>query len=305
VSPDVTDLAGELLRNPLVAIGIPLALIGAVFLSLGAQFQNRGVAKIELRHGDGARAGLSLRQVFRLLSRPSWLLGSVLLAIAVLFQLTSLGFAPLIVVQPIGVVALVVTAVLNARLARIRLVARAKRAILLCVGGVGVFVVIAAAYAVDRLISDPQLIIVLAMLGVITVTFAIVFAVVRRRSGALFAIVAAGVLFGFVATLAKIAITRVTTGGFDPLTIIAVAALVFAAVLGGYFVQTAHQLGSPDLVIAGLTVVDPIVAVLIGAFVMGEAVLMPWPAALLGVAAGATAVLGVRELAKHHPQTHR
>lgn len=305
MAPDVTDLAGELLRSPLVAVGIPLALIGAVFLSLGAQFQNRGVVKIERRHGDGSRAGLSRRQLVRLLGRPSWLIGSVMLGIAVLFQLASLGFAPLIVVQPIGVVALVVTAILNARVARIRLDHRAKRAIALCVGGVAVFVVVAALYAVDRLVDDTQLLIILGMLGVLTLTFGIVFAVVRRRSGALFAILAAGVLFGFVATLAKVVITRITMAGLDPLTIVAIVALITAAALGAYFVQTAHQLGSPDLVIAGLTVVDPIVAVLIGAFVVGEAVLMPWPAVLVGVAAGVVAVVGVRELAKHHPQTHR
>lgn len=305
MAPDVTDLTGEVLRSPLVAVGIPLALIGAVFLSLGAQFQNRGVEKIERRHGDGSRAGLSRRQLVRLLGRPSWLIGSVMLGIAVLFQLVSLGFAPLIVVQPIGVVALVVTAILNARVARIRLDHRAKRAIILCVGGVAVFVVVAALYAVDRLVDDTQLLIILGMLGALTLTFGIVFAVVRRRSGALFAILAAGVLFGFVATLAKVVITRITTAGLDPLTIVAIVALITAAALGGYFVQTAHQLGSPDLVIAGLTVVDPIVAVLVGAFVVGEAALMPWPAVLLGVAAGVVAVVGVRELAKHHPQTHR
>lgn len=303
--PDVTDLADELFRSPLVAIGIPLALVGAIFLSLGAQFQHRGVTKVETRLGDGSRAGLSLRQVMHLFGRPSWVIGTVMLGLAVLFQLSSLGFAPLIVVQPIGVVALVVTAVLNARVSRIRLDRRAIRAIVLCVGGVGAFVVVAAIFAVERRIDDRALIIVLGMLGVLTVVVAAVFLVVRRRSGALFAIIAAGSLFGFVATLAKVVINRVLGGQFGALTIVAIVALLTAAALGGYLVQTAYQLGSPDLVIAGLTVVDPLVAVLVGAFVLGEAALMPLPAALIGVAAGAVAVIGVVKLAKHHPQTHR
>lgn len=303
--PDVTDLADEFLRSPLVAVGIPLALVGAFFLSLGAQFQHRGVTKVENRLGDGARAGLSFRQLLHLLGRPSWVMGTLMLGLAVLFQLASLGFAPLIVVQPIGVVALVVTAVLNARVSRIRLDRRAIRAIVLCVGGVGSFVVIAAIFAVDRRIDDRALIAVLGMLGALTMILAAVFLVVRRRSGALFSIIAAGSLFGFVATLAKVVINRVVDGQFDVLTIVAIGTLIAAAALGGYFVQTAYQLGSPDLVIAGLTVVDPLVAVLLGAFVLGEAVAMPPLAIIVGIAVGAIAVVGVVKLAKHHPQTHR
>jgi hypothetical protein len=36
----------ELTLTPHQAIGIPLALLGAVFLSLGAQYLHRGVAKV-------------------------------------------------------------------------------------------------------------------------------------------------------------------------------------------------------------------------------------------------------------------
>lgn len=305
VPPDVTDFADELLRSPFLAIGIPLALVGAVFLSLGAQFQHRGVTKVEARLGDGSRAGLSGRQVAHLFARPSWVLGTVMLGLAILFQLASLGFAPLIVVQPIGVVALVITAVLNARLSRIRLDHRSIRAIVMCVTGVGVFVLIAALFAIDRRISDSQLATILILLGVITVVFAITFAFYRRRAGAMFYILGAGVLYGFVATLAKVVINRVQNGTVDWLTIVAVIALLASTAVGAYFVQTAYSVGSPDLVIAGLTVVDPIVAVLIGVIILGEAALIPWPGMLVAVVAGIVAVIGVIQLAKHHPQTHR
>lgn len=305
VPPDVTDLADELLRSPFLAIGIPLALVGAVFLSLGAQFQHRGVTKVEAHLGDGSRAGLSGRQVAHLFARPSWVLGTVMLCLAILFQLGSLGFAPLIVVQPIGVVALVITAVLNARLSRIRLDHRSIRAIVMCVTGVGVFVLIAALFAIDRRISDSQLATILILLGIITVLFAITFVVYRRRAGAMFYILGAGVLYGFVATLAKVVINRVQNGNVEWLTIVAVIALLASTAVGAYFVQTAYSVGSPDLVIAGLTVVDPIVAVLIGVIILGEAALIPWPGMLVAVVAGIVAVIGVIQLAKHHPQTHR
>jgi hypothetical protein len=74
--------------------------------------------------------------------------------------------------------------------------------------------------------------------------------------------------------------------------------------LGGYFVQTAYSVGSPDLVIAGLTVIDPLVAVAIAITVLGEADHFP-PFAFGGLAVGGIlSVIGVVLLARHHPQTH-
>ena len=303
--PELSDLTEQISLTPFQAIGIPIALVGAVFLSLGAQFQHRGVGKVEAMHGDGTKSGLSLRQVLHLLARPSWVLGSLMLALAVVFQLTALGFAPLIVVQPLGVVALVITAIVNARVSRIQLDRRAIRAIVLCVGGVGVFVTIAAVYAVEQEITQTQLLIVLGVLGLVTAGFGVAFALLRKTATAMFYIVGAGVLYGFVATLAKVVLNRILNGNLDWLTVVAVVALLASAVLGGYFVQTAYSVGSPDLVIAGLTVVDPLVAVLIGVIVLGEASLIPPVAAIAAVVVGVVAIFGVIQLAKHHPQTHR
>jgi hypothetical protein len=87
--------------------------------------------------------------------------------------------------------------------------------------------------------------------------------------------------------------------------ILCLAGLIVAALLGGYFVQTAYSVGSPDLVIAGLTVIDPLVAVAIAITVLGEADRFP-PFALAGIAVGgALSVIGVVLLARHHPQTMR
>jgi len=305
VPPELSELTEQISLTPFQAIGIPIALVGAVFLSLGAQFQHRGVSKVEAMHGDGTKSGLSPRQILHLLARPSWVLGSLMLALAVVFQLTALGFAPLIVVQPLGVVALVITAIVNARVSRIQLDRHAVRAIVLCVGGVGVFVTIAAVYAVEQEITQTQLLIVLGVLGLVTAGFGVAFALLRKSATAMFYIVGAGVLYGFVATLAKVVLNRILNGNLDWLTGVAIVALLASAVLGGYFVQTAYSVGSPDLVIAGLTVVDPLVAVLIGVIVLGEASLIPPVAAIAAVIVGVVAIFGVIQLAKHHPQTHR
>ena len=110
-------------------------------------------------------------------------------------------------------------------------------------------------------------------------------------------------LYGFVATLAKVIINRIQNGNFEWLTLVCVAGLLLAAAAGAYFVQNAYSSGPPDLVIAGLTVIDPMIAVGIGVIVLGEASQAPaWAAALFAVA-GVVAIWGVFRLAKYHPQT--
>lgn len=302
MTPDLTDLAGEITIDPRQAIGIPLALIGAVFLSLGAQFQHRGVTKVEA-HTREVTGGLNTRQLMLLLSRPSWVFGTLMLGLAIAFQLTSLAFAPLIVVQPLGAVALVITAILNARVSHVKLNRASVIAIAMCVGGVGLFVTVAAFTAVDKPVTDANLISILVVLTVVLAAFSVAFALLRTRFKAIFYIIGAGVLYGFVATLAKVIINRIQNGNFEWLTLVCVAGLLLAAGAGAYFVQNAYSSGPPDLVIAGLTVIDPMIAVGIGVIVLGEASQAPtWAAALFAVA-GAVAVWGVFRLAKHHPQT--
>ncbi len=63
--------------------------------------------------------------------------------------------------------------------------------------------------------------------------------------------------------------------------------------LGTYFVQTAYAQGPPDLVVAGLTVIDPLVAILIGVLVLGEAANAPLWSIAVFLGAGTLAILGV------------
>lgn len=298
---DVGDLVG-VFANPMLLLGIPLALAGAVFMSLGAQYQHRGVQKVEAASGEDAGAGLTGGQLLKLLTRPSWVIGTLMLGLAIVCQLSALWAAPLIVVQPLGAVALVITTLLNARVTGFTPTKRSMMAIGLCVGGVFIFVLIAALVAEDKPVSDMQLATVLIILLVVIIVLGGLWVLLRKRAKALFYIMCAGIIYGFVATLAKVVIKRIQAGDFEWLTLVCVIALLAGTAVGGYFVQTAHASGPPDLVIAGLTVIDPIVAVMIGLVVLGEASQAPtW--VLVGFAvAGAIATFGVIELARHHPQ---
>ncbi len=311
--PDLQDIADSLTLSSSAAIGIPLALTAAVLLAVGTQFQNRGVVQVDAASERSAKTGLSLGQLKSLLARPSWVIGSLLLGVGMVVQLSSLAYAPLIVVQPLGAVALVITAILNARLSKVPLDRVSIRAIVVCVIGVGAFVTIAAFVAESHPITETQLVTVLLILSVVLAIFITLFFVMRKRTPRpIFYVIAAGTLFGFVVTLAKVVIDRVRTilagtfsfGPADILTVLCLVGLGAAALLGMYFVQTAHSSNPPDLVVAGLTVIDPLVAVSIGIIVLGEAAGAPLWAIFAFAAAAAAAIWGVLSLARHHPQNH-
>lgn len=289
-------------QNPSLLMGIPLALAGAVFMSLGAQYQHRGVTKVEKLSGADGATGLSWEQIKALLTRPSWLLGTLMLGLAIVCQLAALAIAPLIVVQPLGAIALVITTLLNARVSGHAPTKRSLTSIVACVGGIFLFVFLAAIFATEKEVTTEKLFIILTTLLVVIIILGAFWVVLRHRMRALFYIIGAGILYGFVATLAKVIIKRLQAGDFDWLTLVCVIALIAAGAVGAYFVQTAYSSGPPDLVIAGLTVVDPIVAVLIGIVVLGEAAAAPTWAMVAFVVIGGVAVWGVVGLARYHPQ---
>lgn len=295
------DVTQDIALQPRAFVGIPIALVGACFLSIGAQLQHHGVAKVEASTRQ-ASSGLSLGQLGLLLARPSWVVGTLMLGLAIVFQLVSLTLAPIIVVQPLGAIALVVTAILNARVSRVKLNRQSIIAISLCVGGVGAFAILAAFTARDTPVTSRALVEILIILAVVLIAFGVCFYFLRSKFKALIYVVGAGILYGFVATLAKVVIARISSSDWDWLLVLCIVALLAAAALGAYFVQNAYSSGPPDLVIAGLTVIDPLVAVTIGIVILGEAAQAPWWAMVGYVLTGAVAVYGVFQLARFHPQ---
>ena len=281
-------------------LAVVLAVLAALCLAVGTQRQGSAVA-------DRARGRLTVRTLLVLLRNHRWLLGLALLGLGTGLNVTALGLATVTVVQPIGVVALVVTTLLHARHRRLRINRRTWTAIGLCTAGGAVFVTSAVA-ATDPAHGISQwaertvvvmLVVLICVLGVAVVLF-------RRGLGGTFYVVGAGILYGFVAVIVRLTMTRVqgSPGGpLDDVNWLGVGAAVTAAVLGGWFVQSAFADGPPDLVIAGLTVIDPMVGVLLGLLVLGEAGPgLTVPTGTLMAVAGAVAIVGVAVLSQHHPE---
>jgi hypothetical protein len=298
----------------LKVIAIGLALLSAVALAIGAQLQNDAVG-IQKKAALSGRSHVSFRQLLDLLKHPRWITGLAISAFALILQFTALLLAPLILVQPIGAIALVITSVLNARITKTKLNAASMYAIALCTAGLGAFVVMAHQVAVDTEIDDNNLLLILGLAISLIAIFSYIFFSGASKFRPLTFIIGAGVLYGFVATLTKVVIkrlfyqdgfNRMVSGNIewatDSLTVLALLSMLAAAFLGGWFVQNAYASGPPDLVIAGLTVIDPLIAVSIGVVILNEAMNAPWPIMLGFLGSGAMAVMGVYLLSKVHPQ---
>ena len=286
----------------LLAIG--LAILAAVALAFGAQFQNQAVSTSREKHKQ-PKVSLSLKEITKLLTRPRWVSGTSLMFLGMLLQLGALSLAPLIVVQPIGALALVITSLLNARYTKTKL----NRATILAIGlstfGVGGFVVTASQVASQVQLTDENLLRVLLLFVIILVVFAALFFIFGNKAQALTYIVGAGVLYGFVATLAKVTIQRLYQMDYDILTLIGLVCMVGAVLLGGWFVQNAYASGPPDLVIAGLTVIDPMVAIAIAIGILGEAQQATLGSGSLFSGFGLVAIFGVYLLSKVHPELRK
>ncbi len=284
-------------------IAMLIAAMGAAVMSVGTQMQSSGARATESNVDEAGHGGFSLKQLTQLLRRKRWVFGTLFLGFAIVFQLVALSMAPLIVVQPIGALALVITTFLNAWVARVQLNLKTLWGVALCTGGIGLFVSVAAVVAVDNPVSDGKVITVLVVLAIVLAGAGLVTFKLHAKMTALVFVLGAGILYGFVATLAKIVLARIMQGDFEWLTVLCVVGLVLASLLGGWFVQDAHASGPPDLVIAGLTVIDPLVAVTIGVVILGEAKHADWFIILLFAVSAIIALVGVIFVSKFHPQS--
>ncbi|MBA3294148.1 MAG: hypothetical protein H0T40_10565 [Geodermatophilaceae bacterium] len=275
----------------MISLGILLAALGAGCFAVGASLQHQGVGLV--RTGDALHPS-SLGALARV---PRWWLGVLSSSIGALLHAVALSIAPLTVVQPVGVLALGLTAVINARHSKQALTRPAVIAIAVSTAGVVGFLLLASgnvtASAVPR--SAELQAAVPVTLGVLVLALAAARAHGRVR--ALAASTAAGISYGFTALLMRAVAQDFDGNGLGGVAPGSVAGMALAMALGGWFMQQAYAAGPPQLAVASVTIVDPIVAVLIGAVLLGEAAGLPWWIAAAELAAAAAAIGGVVALA--------
>lgn len=289
---------------------IVLAILASICFAGAAVLQHRAVAAhSEDAHNDDTDtdpgATLSLKSLREVTRRPGWLAGLALAVGGTTMHAIALVLAPLSIVQPIGVLAVPIAVVLSVMRTKNKPAPGVLVGVALSVAGVAAFVAIAAGTAVSSPAPDGAtllaglvvagLVVALGALGITSRT-AWVRCIACATAGA--------VAFGLVSALLRAVSQSVTTGLtglLDPPVLAALVGIVAAVVVGGWLVQQAFAVGAPEVVVACLTVVDPIVAVVLGVVLLGEGARTPTQSWLLLLGAAAAAATGVVALASHHP----
>lgn len=277
-------------------LAITLAAIGACAYAIGARLQNGAV------RGMAPESGLGPKGLLRLVRANRWLLGLLSIAIGAVLHAVALGLAPLIVVQPVGVLAVPLTAVLNARAMQLRLNRTSMVAIASSALGVSLFVWLTASTAITTAVApDIQLTAAeLVLGGVAVLTLIAVLSSNRIRCLAFAA--GCGVCYGFVSFLMHGVTLQLRLGGVTALTVLPILGIIVSLLVGAWLLQLAHASGPPDVVVASMTVVDPLVAVGIGIGLLGEAAHAS-PATVAGeVLCALMACGGVIGLSRNHPE---
>jgi hypothetical protein len=285
---------------------ILLAMLGSICFAGAAVLQHRAVTAatpVAVGASEPGRA-LPLAGLLAATRRPGWLLGLALAGGGTLLHAVALVLAPLSVVQPVGVLAVPIAVVLSAARTRRRPGGGVLAAVAVCVAGVAAFVGIAAGNAVNGPPPGGATLIAGVVVAVVVAALA---AVGLDHTGWIRCVccaTAGAVAFGLVSTLLRAVSQDVlfhATALLDLGVLATVAGIGGALLAGGWLVQQAFASGPPEVVIACLTVVDPIVAVVLGTVLLGEGAATPAGTWLLLVSAAAAATAGVVALARHHP----
>jgi hypothetical protein len=285
----------------MTALAVVLAALGACGYAVGARLQHSGV-----RDTIGDR-GFGVRSQMQLVRNRGWLLGLVALGSGALLHVSALGLAPLSVIQPMGVLALPVTVLLNAQRqghSLQQLHRSAMFAVLASAGGAVGFVVLAAHSATATPVAETQEVRATQFVAVAVVTLAIVGVLTRSKIRCIAYAAGCAVAYGYVSLLMRGVAQAVGNGRLTDMDLGPLLAIVVAMAVGGWLLQHSYASGPPDLVVACLTVIDPMVAVGLGIGLLGEADRADVSTVAGELLCAAVACTGVFALARFRPDTH-
>ncbi|MBO0811278.1 MAG: hypothetical protein J2P23_04440 [Microlunatus sp.] len=281
------------------AIAITLAVIDSTCFAAAAVYQQRAV-----RQTAGHR--LTLRELIALPTHPEWLGGVGLATVGICLHVIALILAPVALVQPIGVLGVPIAVLLAARLSRQPPPRTTIIPIVLCIAGIGAFIWLTASYVSSDTIAPLWLLAVTQAAVLVAMAVAALAAgLLHRWARCLLLAVAGAFGIGMVAALMRALIQHIDgdfSRLFDLHSLVLAALMAISGASGGWLVQQAYASGPAEVVLASLTVVDPMIAVLVGLMLLGEGNRLPLGAQLSMILCGLVAAAGVFALARTHPQ---
>ena len=242
-----------------------LAVAASLCTATSSVCQRLGVSSLPRR-----RPGFDPWLVFRLATRPVWLIGFAAMLAGFVLQVSALRFGPLAVVQPILALELVFVFGYLAAAHAGRAGWRGWLAAVAMAAGVALF--LRAASPAGGREHAPAASWWLAALATLLVVLLAV-AAAGPRSGArraAFLGIATGVSWGFVAAVIKELSSHVGGGPAAIFTNWSAYALMAAGAAA--MLLTAHAMAAGPLAAAqpGFTILDPVTATLLGVFLFGE-----------------------------------
>jgi drug/metabolite transporter (DMT)-like permease len=285
------------------AIAVALAVLGAALFAGAAVLQHREVADLYGQPLHRERV-MSLRRLGRIARRPGWLAGFGLAGGGTIVHAVALALAPLRVVQPIGVLAVPVAVLLSSLHSRRAPSRNVVLAVVLTMTGVAVFVAASVGGATGNPPPPGSTVPTVLVVGGVVAALASVGLLIGGWLRCIACATAGATAFGLLSALMRVIFQEISAGRsqwYEPPVLGTAASAVAALVVGGWLVQQAYPSGPPEVVVACLTVVDPIVAVLLGALLLGEGADTPVATWFLLGGAALAASAGVLVLARLHP----
>jgi hypothetical protein len=266
-------------------------LIITIALCTGVAIAYATAALIQARY-----AHLTVRELVRV---PQLWAALALNALGAALHVTSLGFGPLSLIQPLGVLTLVIAVPLAARAVRRRVTRLEVSGMTSTVVGLAGLTLIITTAGVGRPLTSRELIGLL----IASVVLLTILGLRGRRPGAsgLWEAVAGGVAYSVCSALCQTVVRTVERGGgaalLVPVMIVAVVGIVVLAIVATVLTQRSYRngLGAP---LAVTNLVNPATATTIGVVLLGEHLATSPVEIVLAVACALLSGFGVAQLAR-------
>lgn len=245
-------------------LAIVFALFSAFLFAAGWVAQQRVASSIT---ADGTKDPRFLKS---LMKQPLWWAGSLGDTLGYVMQAVALAFGALLLVQPLIVTSLLFALPLGAWWAGQRLPARDWIWATALAVSLAVFVIFGSPTAgIDRAAWREWRVVAIVVLGVVVVCV-LVAARIKSNLRALLLGVAVGLLFGATAALTKSVVSLLDEGIGVVLSSWETYALAVAIIGGTYLQQVAFQAATLSSSLPAATVLEPVMAVVIGVTVLHE-----------------------------------
>jgi hypothetical protein len=289
--------------------------MAAVLLALGAALAYAAASVLQQREAEadaggdqGSTVGGGFRLVLRLARRPIWLAGLGADAVGYGLQAVALGVGELIVVQPVLTSGILFALPAGAWWSGRRLSHTDFEWACVLAVALTAFVLLAGTDGGRDFASTRAWLMCAAVATPVLVVCVLAAARARGTTRAVLLAFTTGVLFGITAALTKSSVVLVDHHGFGALRHWEPYALLVLGALGFVVNQRAFQAGSLTASLPTLTVVEPVVAALLGITMLHETVptegALEWIAVAVSVVAMVAATVALSRSAARHDMLH-